>query len=274
LLHCAVNNAAFTLQKSECCGNLDIYFKKIKTAYIVLRYFTAKSFKEAIMYGRSHDDDILVSVLERYQPDTLKEVMIADATTRQELEGYIKHKSRTGKVLLFGKEGVGKSTIAKVLCAERLGVSSSTILVEQGKWKDDLLKQMLNTYYWAQSTGETPVVIVEAVELLKHKQGDLSDFMDAYKNSVLFILTAHDLGYVSAPIANRSDMFHICGFSVEKSVVIARHYLRREGVFTSKRMLQRIFTECLAQGETELTMRNIGVALDELIRQSFSSTKD
>jgi DNA polymerase III delta prime subunit len=161
------------------------------------------------MYSSRYDADMLVSMLDQYRHNTLKSDMFADPQTRQELEGYIKHRNRTGKVLLFGKKGVGKSAIANILCAERLGASSSTIHVEQGKWKDDLLRQILNTYYWAKSTGETPIVIVEAVESLMHRQTELSNFMDSLKNRMLFILTAHDLRYVSAPIINRSDLFHI-----------------------------------------------------------------
>ena len=66
-------------------------------------------------------------------------------------------------------------------------------------------------------------------------------------------------------------MVYIGGFIVDRAVIISSHYLRRDGVFVNKQQLSRLFTECLPVGEKVLTMRQIGMVVDELIRQSVNT---
>lgn len=205
------------------------------------------------------------SVWEASAPQSFNEVAIADSNTKLDLEDYVRFKQLKGNIILEGGFGSGKTTIAQVIAKERTDNPLNTIEINGAAWEDDTLAKLTNTYNWARSSGEVPVVIINEVDRLKERQYDLRVFLDEYKNTGLVIMTTNYLGNMDGSIVDRSEVFHIKGFTPQAAIGIAQPLLQRKGVTISDANLEQLFASKLLGEETELSLRQIGRIVDRLV---------
>jgi replication-associated recombination protein RarA len=204
------------------------------------------------------------SLWEANTPTSFNDIAISDSNTKLDLEDYVRFQHLTGNIILEGSVGCGKTTIAQVIAKERLVSPLSIIEINGATWTAETLKELTGAYNWARSNLEVPVVIINEVDRLKEKQYDLRGFLDTYKNTGLVIMTTNHRGNLDDSIIDRSDVFHIKGFTPQQAVDIAQPILKRANLNISDSNLLTLFDSKLFGEETELSLRMIGRTVDKV----------
>jgi replication-associated recombination protein RarA len=205
------------------------------------------------------------SVWESNAPKRFSDIAISDDNTRLDLEDYVRFPQLAGNIILEGGVGSGKTTIAQVIASERVTNAVSVIELNGAIWNDDTLRSLNNTYSWGRSSGEVPIVIINEVDRLKGKQYDLRMFLDDNKDKGLVIMTTNHLGNIDGSIIDRSEVFHIKGFTPQQAVLIGQPLLNKCGVTIANSALEALFQSKLIGDETDLSLRKIGRVLDRVV---------
>ena len=200
-------------------------------------------------------------------PQRFTDIEFADDYTRQDLHEYVLYPQMCGNIILEGGYGCGKSTIAAIIAKERLGTTASVYEINGDAWADDTLSKLRGIFHLARVCQEIPIVIINEVDRLKDKQFKLRDFMDEHNQRLLVIMTTNHLSNIDGSLVDRSDVFRVRGFKPQKAVSVAQRVLQRNGVAVADNDLLQLFERNLIGDETELSLRQIGRAVDKLVLQ-------
>jgi replication-associated recombination protein RarA len=205
-------------------------------------------------------------------PQTFADLAFADDYTKQDLLDYIMYPKLCGNIILEGGYGSGKSTIAAIIAKERLGSTASMYELNGEAWTDDTLKTLRGTFNLARTCDEISVVIINEVDRLKEKQYKLRDFLDEHTQRLLVIMTTNHLADIDGSIVDRSDVFRVRGFEPKQAVDVAQRVLQRFSVEVADDALFQVFERNLIGDETELSLRQIGRVVDNLVLQLGTTT--
>jgi replication-associated recombination protein RarA len=200
-------------------------------------------------------------------PQRFTDIEFADDCTRQDLHHYVLYPQMCGNIILEGGYGCGKSTIADIIAKERLGTTASVHEINGDAWADDTLSKLRGIFNLARVCQEIPIVIINEVDRLKDKQFKLRDFMDEHHQRLLVIMTTNHLGNIDGSLRDRSEVFRMHGFFPQQAVSVAQRVLQRNGVAVADNDLLQLFERNLIGDETELSLRQIGRAVDKLVLQ-------
>ena len=200
-------------------------------------------------------------------PQRFTDIEFADDYTRQDLHEYVLYPQMCGNIILEGGYGCGKSTIAAIIAKERLGTTASVYEINGDAWADDTLSKLRGIFNLARVCQEIPIVIINEVDRLKDKQFKLRDFMDEHHQRLLVIMTTNHLGNIDGSLRDRSEVFGVRGFKPQQAVSVAQRVLQRNGVAVADNDLLQLFERNLIGDETELSLRQIGRAVDKLVLQ-------
>jgi replication-associated recombination protein RarA len=200
-------------------------------------------------------------------PQTFAELAFADDYTRQDLYDYVLYPQLCANIILEGGYGSGKSTIASIIAKERLGTTPSVYELNGEAWTDETLKTLRGTVNLGRFCDEVPIIIINEVDRLKDKQYKLRDFLDENTQRLLVIMTTNHLGSINGSIVDRSDVFRVRGFLPQQAVGVAQRVLQRFGVAVADSDLLKLFERNLIGDEIELSLRQIGRAVDKLVLQ-------
>ena len=160
--------------------------------------------------------------VERYRPSTIEEYVFRDDSQRQQVLNWIKQKE-IPHLLFSGSAGIGKTTLAKMLCNE-LEMNDYDILFANGSkegrkidWIDKLIAFCQTIPF-----GGFKVVIIDEADFLNPNsvQPALRNLMEEYSNSVRFILTCNYPHKIIPALHSRCQGFHI--ETVDKEEFTAR----------------------------------------------------
>ena len=148
--------------------------------------------------------------VEKYRPQRIDQYVFRDNHQRKQVESWVKDGS-IPHLLFSGAAGIGKTTLAKVLCHE-LGVESYDIL-EINASRDnnvDTVREKIINFVQMIPFGPFKVVLLdEADYLTPNAQAVLRGVMETYSNHSRFILTCNYPNRIIPALHSRCQGFHV-----------------------------------------------------------------
>lgn len=147
---------------------------------------------------------------EKYRPKTVSDYVFRDDAQRRQVDSWIKDGS-IPHLLLSGAAGIGKTTLAKVLCHE-LGIEDYDIL-EINASRDnnvDTVRDKIVNFVQMIPFGPFKVVLLdEADYLTPNAQAILRGVMEQYSSTARFILTCNYPNRIIPAIHSRCQGYHV-----------------------------------------------------------------
>jgi DNA polymerase III delta prime subunit len=149
--------------------------------------------------------------VEKYRPTTIDEYVFRDDGQQQQIESWIKQQE-IPHLLFSGSAGIGKTTLAKILCNE-LDINEYDIMFSNGskegrkiEWVDKLISFCQTIPF-----GAFKVVIIDEADFLNPMsvQPALRNLMEDYSSTVRFILTCNYPQKIIPALHSRCQGFHI-----------------------------------------------------------------
>lgn len=159
---------------------------------------------------------------EKYRPKTVDEYVFRDENQKEQILSWIKEGS-IPHLLLSGSPGIGKTTLAKMLCNE-LEINEFDIMFANGskegrkvEWVDKLIN-----FCQVIPFGPFKVVIIDEADYLNPNsvQPAMRNLMEEYSSTVRFILTCNYPNKIIPALHSRCQGFHI--ESIDKVEFAAR----------------------------------------------------
>jgi len=148
--------------------------------------------------------------VEKYRPQRIDQYVFRDNHQRKQVESWVKDGS-IPHLLFSGVAGIGKTTLAKVLCHE-LGIEDYDIL-EINASRDnnvDTVREKIINFVQMIPFGPFKVVLLdEADYLTPNAQAILRGVMETYSNTSRFILTCNYPNRIIPAIHSRCQGFHV-----------------------------------------------------------------
>ncbi len=147
---------------------------------------------------------------EKYRPRSVEDYVFRDEAQRKQVQAWIKEGS-IPHLLLSGAAGIGKTTLAKVLCHE-LGIEDYDIL-EINASRDnnvDTVRDRIVNFVQMIPFGPFKVVLLdEADYLTPNAQAILRGVMEQYSSTSRFILTCNYPNRIIPAIHSRCQGYHV-----------------------------------------------------------------
>lgn len=160
--------------------------------------------------------------VEKYRPRTIEEYVFRDDAQRTQVESWIKS-GEIPHLLFSGSAGIGKTTLAKILCNE-LNVTDYDIMFANGSKEGRVINWVDKLISFCQTIpfGPFKVVIIDEAEYLglHTVQPALRNLMEDYSSTVRFILTCNYPQKIIPALHSRCQGFHVD--TVDKEEFTAR----------------------------------------------------
>ena len=148
--------------------------------------------------------------VEKYRPKKVSDYVFRDDAQRRQVNSWIKEGS-IPHLLLSGAAGIGKTTLAKVLCNE-LNIEEYDVL-EINASRDnnvDTVRDKIINFVQMIPFGPFKVVLLdEADYLTPNAQAILRGVMETYSNHSRFILTCNYPNKIIPALHSRCQGFHV-----------------------------------------------------------------
>jgi len=148
--------------------------------------------------------------VEKYRPKKVSDYVFRDNNQRRQVENWIKEGS-IPHLLLSGSAGIGKTTLAKVLCNE-LGIEDFDVLEINASRDNNVetVRDKIINFVQMIPFGPFKVVLLdEADYLTPNAQAILRGVMETYSNHSRFILTCNYPNRIIPAIHSRCQGFHV-----------------------------------------------------------------
>jgi replication factor C small subunit len=148
--------------------------------------------------------------VEKYRPKSVTEYVFVDERQKDQVKQWITDGS-IPHLLFSGDAGTGKTTLAKVLINE-LGVESYDVMEINASRENgiDNLREKINGFVQTMPFGKFKVVLLdEADYLTQPAQAALRNDMEAYHQTVRYILTCNYQYKIIPALKSRCHEFHI-----------------------------------------------------------------
>jgi DNA polymerase III delta prime subunit len=148
--------------------------------------------------------------VEKYRPKKIDEYVFRDDAQKNQVQTWIKEET-IPHLILSGSPGIGKTTLAKVLCNE-IGVEDYDILQINASRDNgvDFLKDNIIPFVSMIPFGPFKVVLLDEADYLSpSSQAVLRGVMEEYHHTARFILTCNAKNKIMPAIHSRCQGFHV-----------------------------------------------------------------
>lgn len=148
--------------------------------------------------------------VEKYRPKTIDQYVFRDDHQRNQVKAWVKEKS-IPHLLFSGAAGIGKTTLAKVLCNE-LGIEEFDLLEINASRENNVetIRDKVINFVSMIPFGPFKVVLLdEADYMTPNAQAILRGVMEQYSSTSRFILTCNYPNRIIPAIHSRCQGFHV-----------------------------------------------------------------
>ena len=166
--------------------------------------------------------------VEKYRPQTLNEIIL-DEKTKSFIKDCLQKKTLP-HMLLYGKQGMGKTSLAKIIVNE-LKCDYLYINASDTRGIDTVRDEVKNFLQLMPSNGSLQVLIMDEFDgFTPDGMRALRNLMEEYSNTNRFIFTCNDINRVIDPIRSRVYEVNISNVPIKSCLERCLYILKNEKI--------------------------------------------
>jgi replication factor C small subunit len=173
--------------------------------------------------------------VEKYRPQTIEDCILPDAT-KEVFRGFLQQ-GEIPNLLLAGTAGVGKTTVAKALCAE-MGTDCYVINgSDEGRFLDTVrnnAKTFASTVSLTSEARHKVIIVDEADNTTPDVQLLLRASIEEFQKNCRFIFTCNYKNKIIAPLHSRCSVIEFSAKGQEKKQIAASFFGRVTQILDSE----------------------------------------
>lgn len=173
---------------------------------------------------------------EKYRPKKLSDYVFKNDKIKKHIKEWIENpqgkKIPISNILFYGRAGIGKTTLARILCNE-LGVDRGDIMEINASRENnaETIREKIVNYCSTWANGDYKVIILDECDRLSPLAQDiLKAEIEKYSDGVRFIATCNTVSKLTIPLKSRFEEYQFDSLDMETFIERIIYILNCENV--------------------------------------------